>query len=696
MSYSLEAWTLPGSTPHEEVVKEVLWQGASFGQRLNGGDVSCYVEVSADYERLDDICDPDSNTETLIRCYRDGTYLTSWFARQRQRPHTHAEQITVSGPGIDTALDQAIVFPYDTPDPIPSGRWQSDQPDWVYGAGQQLLANPSFEDANGSTSWETGDLEGWELTEDEGDTFAAHPDSGAYANNARTGIVSLNLLTPHSRAGFRKRFSCTPDAQYTISVWVKAFTAGRRFTARMSVDPGATVLHTNGWIFNGWAYAEQSNDPRGTGVSDATYQQIVLDVVVGPEQSSFEVILQDDEQPVSTFGDDWFIDDFTIDGPGLGIPPWDIMEAVGTQDATHVLEGDVALMVTTDGTQAADQAAVVQRITDGKPGVRYSLIFWVYHEEASARSFRSIIKRTNGTEGGNVLTSVPPNTWTAVAVTALMNTTTISFLLRLVGTFAMDFWVDMTHAYEGDLPATPGKIMAELQEHGYLRDSLPWLKHDTYTDDDDSAGDPWLDEVSVRVNRGRTLRQAADLLLPWMEWYIGFDGSDYQLMLFNRNHAGTDRRALDSPRLGTGHGYRAGDITRRSPAINSALVEGAEQWFQVATNTTLETAYQRREGYRGQREWSGDLLPVGRSVVEDSRRNTFDTRPVYVDDGSADALPVWVVPALGDQVNVQQPPDLPAHEGRVVALTTVLSNGESEPTVQHTIELTPLTTSGIA
>lgn len=300
MTYSLEAWTLPGSTPHEEVVKEVLWESASFGQRLNGGDVSCFVEVSADYDRLDHLCDPDSNVETLVRCYRDGTYLTSWFARQRQRSHTHAERITVSGPGIDTCLDTGIVFPYDTPDPVPTGRFQSKQPDWVYGAGTQLLANPSFEDANGTTSWETGDSEGWELTEQDGLdglTNATSELTQVIATaNAQTGTHAFTIPAHTTRQhGIQKRFSCEPGGRYQLTVGVLSFTAGRRVTMFMTVEPGYNIHHTNGWFYRGTVGAELDNDPRNTGATNgATYQTISLDVTVGDDQTSFVVVIMDD------------------------------------------------------------------------------------------------------------------------------------------------------------------------------------------------------------------------------------------------------------------------------------------------------------------------------------------------------------------------------------------------------------------
>lgn len=680
MGYRLEAWNDPGSSPHEVIIKDVPINQLSAGQELSGFAAGS-LTLSSDFPRLDEINDPSTNTETLLRLYRDQTHLCSFYATDRARLFHDLGSTVVGGEDINSGLGHGIVYPFDYNPPK-----NTKQPDWVFGVDNRNLNNEGFEENIGDTGWEDGELDGWSETGKKPDSLEVIED----AAEARTGNFCLKLNADTFHSGTQKRFNCTPGRRYNFKVWVRSATTGRRLSAGMSVSSGYTAHHTNAWNYNGFSLAELDNVPRNPahngfpgGSTNGSWQSFVIDVTVGSKQESFTVVIQDDHHSGSD-GPVIFIDDFTIDGPGLGLAPWhdsahdDSGLATFEQDQLFTHGGTHSAHVITNGTgMGAD--GFEQHVEDVETGIVHTWGVWIYQTSGSDKNFIAVFKRPDGPWINNQVTTVPTATWTFCAVTAKMSGKEVWPNLRVEQAGALEFWADDGVMGEGFQEATAGRIIRRLMEPIQIRGALLWVNMNTFTDFKDSAGVDWDAKLRVRINRGRSMAQVMDLLANFgIEWYIHWTGSLYELRMYNRNGAGTDHTSGDSPAVFTGRGLTKAHLQRSSAGPNVILVEGDEGILSEKEDTTLSAAYGRRESYGGITEILGTLGEVTSSVLDTSNKQKFGIKAEFSD---AD-ISIWEDLKLGDLVTTQLPPDISGENVRAIKLNTVIAPGRQSPSHQ--------------
>ncbi len=673
MGYRLEAWNDPGSSPHEVIIKDVPIAQLGAGQELSGFAPGS-LTLSSDFPRLDEINDPSTNTETLLRLFRDQTHLCSFYATTRQRVFSDIGNTVVNGEDINSGLGHGVVYPFDyTP-----GK-KTKQPDWVFGTENKSLSNEGFEDSVGSTGWEDGELDGWGQTPKAPDSLQVNED----AAQARTGNFALQIDADKFHTGGQRKFDCKPGGRYVYDIWLRSSTTGKRFTAGISVSSGYTAHHANDFNFDGYSLAELGNVPKDTGSSDATWQKIHIDVTVGPSQESFTVLVQYDDH----FGGEgpvFYLDDFEISGPNLGLLPWhdsahdDSGLATFEQDQLFTHEGTHSAHVITNGTgMGAD--GFEQHIEDTEAGVVNTWGVWIYQNSGSDKNFIAVFKRPDGPWINNQVTTVPTATWTFCAVTAKMTGKEVWPNLRVEQAGALEFWADDGIMGEGRQEATAGRIVKKLMEPILIRGALVWVNMNTFNDNTDSAGVDWDAKLKVRINRGRDMAQVMDLLASFgIEWYIHWTGTLYELRMYNRNGAGTDQTAADSPAVFTGRGLTKAQLQRASAGPNVILAEGDDGILNEEEDTSLSAAYGRRESYSGTTEILGTLGEVTSSILDESNKRKFGIKADFSD---AD-IKIWEDLKLGDLVDTQLPPDISGESIRVVKINTVVAPGRQSPSHQ--------------
>lgn len=692
--YRIEAWTNPaaGGT-FEKVVASVPWTAFAFGKEINGVPQNT-IALSAEFDRLSDIHDPETNTETLLRCFkRDGKEIGNCIVRDGFREYRESTEITLTGPGIEEELQWSIVYPYDWVNETTEVK----QPDWEWGNPNTFLDNPGFEDGEqASTGWESGDLEGWKETSNSGGY--RKPDSVTVLNDAgeaRNGnfVVQIDANIRHS--GIRKSFDCDPNTRYTFTVWLRSATIGERLTAGMTVSKGYTVHHTNGFVYNGLAMAELGNVARNPaanglpgGSTDGTWQSIMIDVTTGDEQERFDCVIQYDHHDGGN-GPIFFVDDFSISGGTIGFEPW-YQVGTGTTlslNQVNVHEGDNSMEVITGGNGVnADglwQGTKDDPIEGFEIGVTYTLGFWVYHELGSPVDFTAVISAAAASTWlASAQVSVPNATWTFVAVLWTADQTTARISLQCGNPTTMTFYVDNTSMAVGFVATTLGDVLTQLLTPIKARGSLTWLKTDSWSVTTDSAGVLWEQtHVTIRVNRGRDMRQTLDLMSDYgMEWEVIWNdvASQYELKVYDNSETnqglGADRTGDADGKLHAGGGLVNVRIMRASPGANQALAEGESFIFAEDSDLTLRAAFGRRETYEGNASYMESPKDVAKYTLQRQWRR-YEVRATIVD---IDGQDVWDKYEIGNLYNVQLPPDISANEELRVHSMMITANQQTD------------------
>ncbi len=684
MSYSIEAWRVPGVGVHEPIIKDVGFLRATIGSKLNGAAQST-IDVRSDLPRLDEIVDPQNNVETLLRLVRGETVLTSFWARNRTRNFQDAAFSTISGPGIEAGLDHGVIYPFDTP-AGPPANFFSKNPDWKFGAGNSLLKNPGLEDGIASTSWEDGVLDGW--TKNSGSGFKAPSaleviDDVAEADDG-THFLIFDAAGAYSGPKSPDFSNEAGGGRYTASIRIQEDLTGARILFGLKVDSGQTIHHTNGFVFNGYAWAELGNVAKGAGSSSGVYQSVNVDVTLDAGQTSTHFAVAH----VSPGGPDIRVDEFLLSaGPGKGIDPWEGVSASIVRSVSNVRTGSFSLAVTTDGA-GASTGGHRQKVPDGRiiSGRQYTLGAWIFHSEGGPETFRAVLKRPSGAWLSSETTVVPNNTYTFVSATATSDTDSLWFDIRAENAASVLYWADDMVFHEGQIARTAGDMIIRLLAPIQARGALSWLNTDDITALLDAGGNAWDLTLAATFKAGQTMRQVLDVLRKWgIEFLIAWDGTNYQLRAYNPGGAGTDRTTGTGPTGFKGGPFREGELSRVSPAFNAVLSGGADGEYQTATDPAQITAYGRREGYQGSSGVASGLSVVASELLDRANRNKFNMRALFRD---TTGFLVYTNLALGDTVEVDAPPDLVEQPGRVWSITTIIDGQHVEPD-QHIVEYRP-------
>ena len=710
--FRVEAWSLPLATS-TKTVYSVPFVSGSYNDPLSAmgrGEIS----VRADWDRLSDVVDPDNGVGSKFLVYKDGSWIGTFFGHRTgtEIGEDGNKLVTIGGSNQAQVLEFARVENFDYPSR------PSVEPDWNFGSGAPGgLENGGFEDQVGSTDFEDGKLDGWASAR--GGFFKSNQ-VGPDVDDADAQAGTFSLFWdpgPSTHSGVAKSFTVEGGGTYTFSVYLKSTVTGRRFVFGTEFPKGASSGTTNGYIWNGFLFAELDNVPRNSGKNglpggstDGTWQQMILTITY-PEFDSdptlntkrIEVAVQFDHHgggshPVAR------VDTFVASGPGLGLKPWHrtgntSIVSVFEQSTDFVHGEDFSAKVTTT---AADHG-IAQVVDDLVSGRTYTYEQWVYHEDGSNQNFTVALKHETG-GSTNIATntvSVPTATWTLLDVTGITDDDDLVVVLRKQN--ASTFYADDARLYEGQPPESWGEINQQLlndaavdhiaEAGNFIRDTLGFLDYTSFAGPTDSDGNTWVPEVveyrAVRGKRYNTIAEDGDsmgfeyqvlddpVIGMTLDYYNSYDWTT------RLGGVGTDRRTQNVPHIKYGPGVKAGPVVQQAMGANRIHAEGEDYQWDVRRDGTAIGDYDTREGYEGNVNLLGDdtlgivadqlldiaTIPTTGIKVEIDPKDDPDAPQPYTDFFIGDTYPINLIGLFtGDK--------------RVVNITTSFTREHGEYTVE--------------
>ena len=724
--YHVEAWSLPLATT-QLIVARVPFIKGSFAPKISAAGRGA-ISVRKDWDRLDDVTDPDAGTGSLFRVYQDsGTDpVFSFFGRRDSRnlADDATDLAVISGPGIGDVMNFARVENFDYPVS------PTIDPNWSWGAGGAIrgFQNGSFEESDPGkydvgSGFEDENLAGWKSmrTGEEGiNEDVVSPDSPPTVTNTdpRTGTFAMEFDPADGGSmggpsGIQRSIPGWGGEQLTVALWVKAV-AGERIIC--GIGPYATASHTNAFDQNDISWAELGNVAEGTGSTDGTYQQFLLDVVTeGPMRSQpaeITVYIQYvDNGDIAVIN----VDDVIFNGYGIGLQPWepgpkDQPQTPSTFHQRNGLPGPAPPVTPFDGAAVIQQvytgtgpAGATQPIEGVTVGRVYTGLAQIHHDTGSAQDFLIRFRRgSSGETYASATISVPTGgTWTPITVTGEAPEEDI--FLSVLKVTAGEWWTDASRLFDGQASASWGEINTELLDDAavdhtgeaspFQRDTLGFLDYTSYTDLLDSAGNGWAPAlVDYRAPRGKKYYQhLVEGTRMGFEWQVvDLTASGPRLDLFNPHDwstrtggMGVSRVGTDVPALRYGPGVVGGPIIRQPSTVNRVHIEGEGGLFEVRRDSGSITNYDTRELYEGNTDFL-DSATIGQVADQ-----TLDERVI-----PTTALKVQLAPHESDDVPIPfrdfnlgdtYPVDLIGDftgEKRVVGITTDFTPGFGLYTVE--------------
>lgn len=688
MSRRAEVWTQPDSGSFVKRIADLPWERVGFSRELNRVS-SGQITVPSIYRRIDQIVNPATDAGSLIRLFEGSENVASFYAKDADFDEDVQGTVTISGPGIENALEGGIIYPWDwTP-----GATETLFPDWVYGLGTNEITDPGFEDdpysplrngdgEDGSTSgWSSfgTDLESFEIINNTGDAY-----EGDY-------YFKLNAGKYHS--GMRQSLKVYPGKRNQFTARLKEEAAlGKRFTMGVDVEDGYTKHPVNPFFYSDTVMVELGNvasNGNGTpgGSSDGTWQLMELDITWGDDQEDTNLFIQFDHHKESD-GPEFWVDDVTMAGFGVGVGEWEPTHL----DDTIIFEGS------TEEAYAGVRSLKV-RIDDntqGYAGIRQPVVFEEgapYYAEVWVRSPTAIdMSLSARQEDESVViasesTTLIANQWMPLSLEFVPpdGVQLGKIVLLADEATACTFYADDFEVRTGLAAHSAGYILKEQLDEITTRDgassALTWLKYDGFSDVLDNNSVPWAEDLKVRVSRGQTVRQLLDQLGGWgYEWEIIWNDAEttYELRFYQKyNLIAGGAGSNNDIKLTKGKSFRQGRVNLRDPGPNTFLGEGLEGALFEKKDSALEAAYGRIEGYVTRRDTQdGSTLEsvLDNAIVEANNQRygvkaTLFERPLPVQDFD-----------LGSKILVDIPPQLPNDEYRVVGFTgawTVKDNHSS-------------------
>jgi hypothetical protein len=655
----IEVWTRPGSATFEAVIVDPPIQSASFTRPLSGigrGE----IVLPADYSRIDeiiltDLSTPANNVRTLVRVFFDNDTATpvvayEFYADQLERVEGPDNLVSITGPGVESAMGDARVEPYDWDG---TSTFVSQFPDWVWG-GTDAMRSVSVDGlARVPDVWEIG-------TDGTGGTFTLTLNANTTANIAFN--ASTNALEGAVQATDLGNVDAIVDGGVgTIDQpWRLAINlplSGNTLTANFAGVTGDTEqvfqkVQTGGYDgsnVDGWTVS-QFADGRATPQLFGTYEFPPLRVVTTGLPA----------------------------GATYGIEVRGASQFAGTQKVMNVTSGGLYHARLTFITPSnIDEFRVVVRdpVADGEatPIAQFPV---------SSSSF---------VPGAATLTEVD-----MPGIVIPEGTSQIIFRIAYVGTGdpqTFTVYPELSYFREGQPPTTVGDILIQLLEdadgtnHAGRKvwrngaDTLTWVDYSSFTDALDSNGAAWQDaELSVTVKRGKPYDKVlADFVGLGYEWELIPDSTPgvWLLNVYNTDGIGTDRTALTTPQIFGEESVGGARMYRRHPPGSNVAVEGSGQLSSRIASAGALTAYGLRETY---------VPDLDITTTADASLKATQTISAYLRKSqpltlarqprTVDPFP-FVAYFLGDTVNVSEPPFM-AKDGRRLVQVVWALTGDGE------------------
>ncbi len=646
-SLTFEAWTLPHLGAMTKVAAPLAVEQGSYQRVLNGVGGGRFT-LRADDPDIAQICDPPNNVQTIIRVVEDQRVVYSFFARNLQREYDPEQLVTISGPGIENALDQVLVYPYDWKSgglvggttPASESTGVSLFPDTIYG-GDNILDNPSFDAAKSN---ETQQL--WH-------DYRHDTTLNGAINDTQTNVVVVD------GSGF-------PTSNFRIKIgsewlWISSRT-GNTLTVLYRGYAGTTATsHSNGARVDGGGRFTLTFDGQTTWQLDwdATPAEIESALIL------LTNVIDVDVQGVGTQGDPWlveFIDpgnqnlsmmtftnvsltsgttfqilEYWTGGKGTA-SPWTKSQNPNNQqehggydvfspgsfsqfgDPAH--SGDSSLGIDPNA-NGPDTYPGAQQIVPVTPAGIYQAAGWFY-PITSPVECALVVRDLNENLIAKETLVCQPGVWTQMTISNVVIPAGVDQVIFRAATLqntTINFWLDDFELTEGMSKASAGQIIQDLWTAANTiqgRNVLTWLKHDSFSNTLDSDNAVWdKTDLSVILSVGMTWLQALDVLVGLgYEWKVDWNptAQQYELKLWNSQGAGFNRTGSNFPAIRANRVERASAL-HTEPQANTYLGEGSSSLVKQQQNGPLAAAYGRREGFL-RNEDSTDLATLEKAILE--------------------------------------------------------------------------------
>ena len=684
----VEIWTQPGVGTFSKRIADLPVAGGSVGRILSQA-TTMQVRIPKDYDRLSELTDPGNNDGALARVFEGSVNTESFYIDEVSVEDDEGGLLTISGPSIESCLDDLTIFPWDR---LTEGPLLTKFPNWQYGEGNAVrqITDPTFSNnlqwplENGGA--EDGAVSPWAATTaSEGFAAPASVETINNPSNARTGNYFFQIDPLRYHSGIRQRLSRVyPGKRNQFTAYIKEPGAqGLRFTFAAKVEDGFNAFHTNAFEFGGYSMAELDNVPsngRGTpgGSSSGDWQPLNLDIEWGDSQDSTEIVAQFDHHRL-TNGPVYWLDDVTIAGFGVGLPDW---TPVGTEYMndwfasddyaavdTHSMKmqsngsqplGGVGARIPVTFEEGAPYYARIQALTPdatNNPTVRISLL--VRDGEALIATSTTDLLSDDTWETLEFETAIPQGILEGILHIAIDETTAETI-----------YWDDV-ELRTGLAPQSPGYIVDDLLTwHQTNTGVLTWLTT-SFSDVLGSNSSPWGDDKLVyTVVRGQTLRQVMEgFRTLGYEWEISWNGVSYDLNFYDKGNAGFDKTNDPAAQIIGGRDYERGTVRLRRPTKTRYLVEGLAGNLYEEADTAMEAGYGKRIGYIAQKasEAGNTLASTAEGALSDAEATKYGVKVEIHDDSPLAGIDL----ELGDIASSQANPELPKNPYRVQAYSVL-------------------------
>ncbi len=645
------------------------------------------ISIAANDPALPQLLDPDSDTASFIRVYSDERYRYGFYGKTLAQSvdDDGAAVVTISGEGMEDLANRAFVRPHDQPtNPTVA-------PTWIYGSTDNFLGNPGFdeganelknvdaEDGNNDSdppspkNWNTrGDLQ----------TFIAVFDSAL----ARTGDWFFKVDAANNHRGMTQSIPVSGGKVYHVRAFVKDPTAGgQRVTLALGGDKKIAaigVTYPNNFAFGGEILAELDNvasNGLGTpgGSTDGTWQQLDVEVKTASKQTSMTITVQDDHHRSGAPHIEFWVDDITVEGWGLGLDPWKAFQSSNHASNSHVLDP-----VGINGSDfkyklngLAKFAGIEQRVSVPK-NTKFVITMQgiMFDTPAVDDTFCLEILEGNGSDIIDQLCKVPttPGVWEQWSVELPEDNQIEEVIVRAVyggPNNPSPFYMDSFAMPPGEPPSTPGKILNDLLADIQSRGTIDWVTT-SFTDDLDSKGNAWASLLSMDIDPGESLLSVLDRFVALgYEWEIvpqGFaEGGDTgcELNVYNNQSFGSgvgfnQTTGTEGPILAVGtNAVVGGRINKRVFNQNTVFtLDQSGDWTVAESGDIVQDLinYGRIEGHIQASD--GDLTTLNdfaQSRIREQEDGEFGIQMTF---GRDDVIRPFLDFGIGDKVFVDTVP----------------------------------------
>ncbi len=573
--------------------------------------------------QIDDFIDPVTRKGVLVRTYLDDRFRYAWFTEKLS--HDYDEEgnaiAVISGRGMEVVAEWAKVKPHD----FPASPTKS--PTWVYGStdnhvrngtmgeGQPVLSNPGGEEGND----QDGVLKGWSARGKNLDSMVAVQS----AIHARTGDWYMEFDASDNHSGITQSVTCTPGKYYHVRAFAMDVGAtGMRVTLALGGDEAIAAIGTtypNNFAFGGEILAELDNvarAPGGTGLpggsTDGTWQQMDVEVLTGPEQTSLTITIQHDHHGGGAPFFPIRVEDVEIEGWGLGLDPW-IAFAASEHDPTGFRVSTIATFDGNPFSLALDANtpsgfAGVEQLIQVTPLTKYTATIWAnIFGAAGDDTYKLEIHKNDGPQTfiGTADEKVLDPGWNQFQVIFTTDSTTEELFFRFVYSGPNNpppIYLASASLLPGEPPSTAGRILNDVLDKMALDNVLLYLGR-SFTDTLDSKGAAWPAVLSLDIEPEESLAGLLGRLVSLgHEWEIvpvdfaeggdsGFELNVYTARPFNSESGLGINFSLDpeGPVIHPGDATIGGRVIKTGFNTNRVMAIGDDgTWSRVNQDPWLD------------------------------------------------------------------------------------------------------------